>query len=520
MAGTTALYLRISLDDENCAESESIANQRDLLRAYISADPALSSGEVLEFADDGWSGTNFERPQVKALLDLARQGNIKNIVVKDLSRWGRNYPEVNEYLDQIFPFLGIRFISVNDNYDSDHYIGSTAPMDLAFTSIIHDVYCKELSVKIRQSYAAKAKKGEYVNGTAPFGYVRSTEQKNLLVIDEPAAATVRRIFDMAEDGLSGAKIAAALNDEYVPTALENRKKNGRSTLGIPMDSDGRTYWSNSQVLKILRDERYTGVLVCFKTRRMVPGNRKQTKQPESEWLRVPNAHEAIVTAEKFAEVNAKLRRNKRTPRSIDPNRSVFTGKIICGHCGRAMRNQISKRPYHYCTGVKLKKGKGCFDGKVYIDDLAEAVLSAVTAEARKVIEVRENRSRNAQNKKSPSKDIASVELKKLYAHIALLEHRGISLYEDFACGKLDEESYLAFKAASNTELENAKKRIDELHCQCADSGASDSAANESLLQRALTATEITGEVFSLIEQIIVFDNERIEIRFAFGDTNV
>ena len=137
-----AFYLRLSLDDEKHSESESIASQRDLLRSYIKADSFLSVGEVLEFIDDGWSGTNFERPQVKRLLELVKRGGVRTILVKDLSRWGRNYPEVCEYLDQIFPFLGIRFVSVNDHYDSNDYKGQTAPIDVAFSSIMHDIYSK------------------------------------------------------------------------------------------------------------------------------------------------------------------------------------------------------------------------------------------------------------------------------------------------------------------------------------------------------------------------------------------
>ena len=516
-----ALYLRLSLDDDKLSESDSITSQRELLRSYLAADTALSTCDVLEFVDDGWSGTNFERPQVKQLLELAKRGEIQVILVKDLSRWGRNYPEVSEYLDQIFPFLGIRFISVNDQYDSSDYLGQTAPMSIAFSSIMHDIYSKDMSVKIRQSYKAKANKGEYVCGRPPFGYVRSKTQKNLLVIDEGAADIVRRIFSMAISGMSCAKIAAQLNEERVDTAISWYHRNGRSTMGVQVDDEGRTYWGNSQVMRVIREELYTGTLVCFKYKRTVVGNRRQVKVPEHEWLRIPNTHEAIVSIEQFTEANAKLRYNKRTPHGIAPNRSAFTGKIICGHCGRAMRNQIGKRSHHYCTGAKLKKGKGCFEGKVYIDDLTETVLSAVIAEVCKVLDVREAMRRNIQNKELPSKDIVVDELKKLSAHIALLERRGISLYEDFADGKLDKDAYLSAKASSNTELENAKIRLEELHFQSvavvADSG--NSTADEPLLERVLNATDITDDVLSLIEQIIVFDDEHIEIRFTFGDTN-
>ncbi|MCL2053992.1 MAG: recombinase family protein [Oscillospiraceae bacterium] len=276
-----ALYLRISQDDNNTDESCSIANQRNLLSSYVANDSVFSGCEILEFADDGWSGMNFERPKVQELLELAKRGKIQTIIVKDLSRWGRNYSEVNEHLDRIFPFLNIRFISVNDNYDSLDYKGQTAPLDVAFSSLMHDIYCRELSEKVKQSHLAKALKGEYICGTEFFGYARSKTEKNKLVVDETAAVTIKRIFDMACEGISAAKIAAALNEDNVDTALTLRGRNGKSTLGFKLDEKGRSYWAATQIARILSDERYTGTMVCFKTRPVSPGSNKDLKLPEA-----------------------------------------------------------------------------------------------------------------------------------------------------------------------------------------------------------------------------------------------
>lgn len=159
MNKATALYLRLSVDDESKDESNSISAQRLMLRDYVMADPLQSGTEIIEVVDDGWSGTNFVRPGVKRLLERTRKGEIGCILVKDSSRWGRNYVEVSEYMDHLFPFLGVRFISLNDGYDSNNYIGSTAPIDMAFGTIMHDIYCKELSIKVKQSYVRKAEKG-------------------------------------------------------------------------------------------------------------------------------------------------------------------------------------------------------------------------------------------------------------------------------------------------------------------------------------------------------------------------
>lgn len=521
MANVVALYSRISLDDEKQGESESVQNQRNMLRDYVAADCTLSSCEVLEFADDGWSGTNFDRPQVQKLLELARRGEVYCIIVKDLSRWGRNYPEVNEYLDRIFPFLRVRFISVNDQYDSNNYRGRTAPIDVAFSSIMHNIYSKELSVKIRQSYVAKANKGEYVCGQPPFGYLRSTTQRNQLIIDEAAASTVRRIFSMAAEGLSCAKIAAALNADKVDTALMHRIRKGIPTSTTRLDQDGQTYWASAQVLRIVRDERYTGILICFKSKREKLGSRKQVKQPESEWLRIPNTHEAIVTAEQFEAANERLRRNKfSSPRGIQPNRSPFTGKIICGHCNRAMRQQNSSQPYHYCAGVKLQKGKGCFEGKVFYEHLKEVVLSAVKVEAQKAFDAQRRRKQTVCRAQSDG-EAALAERKRLMTQIAYFERRSIALYEEFADGKLGREDYRSAKDALADELTAARERIAELTVQVEQVAAILPVQdNESLLRRVLEVTEVTEEVISLVDCVVVYDPEHIEIRFAFADGNV
>lgn len=519
----TALYLRISLDDDNHDISNSVANQRDLLSAYVAADPVLSAGDVLTFADDGWSGTNFERPQVKALLDLVRRGEVQNIVVKDLSRWGRNYPEVSEYLDQIFPFLGVRFISVNDQYDSDDHKGQTAPMGVAFSSIVHDIYSKELSVKVSQAHLAKAKKGEFVHGSNFYGYVRSDEVKNLLVVDEPAAVVVRRIFGLACEGMSAVNIAALLNADGVDSPLAHRIKTGQSTHGLK-PIGGKAFWNNGQVLRILKDERYTGTMVSYKNKVPFPGSNKRIALPEHEWLRVPNAHQAIISAEQFTEVQGYLRRNKRTAKSVPSNRSPFAGKVVCGHCEKVMVQRYTKNPYHYCPSVKLNTGQGCYDGKVVIADLGAIVLAAVKAETMKALHLREHQQgqKQAHPSGSSERERISSEIKKLTGCIALLEQRNLVLYEAFAEGKVAKDAYLAEKTENNAKLEELQIRIDDLNERLADVKGSatvqPSTDDESLLHRILTTTEATGEVMSLVDRIVVFDSDRVEVRFAFGDS--
>ena len=493
MAFTTALYLRLSVDDDNRDESESIVNQRDLLNAYVAANPALSSGEVLSFADDGWSGTNFERPQVKALLDLARQGGVQCIIVKDLSRWGRNYPEVSEYLDQIFPFLGIRFISLGEAYDSEAHKGQTAPMDVAFGTIMHDAYCKNLSVNVRQSYMTKTKNGEFLCGSPPFGFVKSSDGRNRLEVDSEAADTVRRIFLLACEGNSNTQIAAALNNDGVNTPLMYRKHKGRTLRGAHSAAGSRVFWTSESVRKIIVDERYAGVMVSGKKRVSSPGSRRRDYLPESEWIRIPGSHDAIVSEDVFKQANAGIRHYKIV--SPVKNRSPFAGRIKCGFCGRSMDYTATKNPYYRCDGAKVA---------------AQKALEAL-------------RQRKQQAHGTPGRGAINAELKKLSAQIVLLEQRGITLYEDFADQKIDKGSYLAAITANDEELSRVQIRVDGLNGQLVAitiGRAAKSAEDESVLQRVQNADAVTGEVLSLIDRIFVFDNDRIEIQFTFGDTNV
>ena len=519
MAYKTALYLRLSVDDENVSESDSIANQRDLLEKYVAANPALSSGEVLTFSDDGWSGTNFERPGVKRLLDLVRQGEIRCVIVKDLSRWGRNYVEVAEYIEKIFPFLGVRFIAVGDRYDSADYMGQTAPLDVSFNSIAHDIYCRELSVKVRQSYIAKAKKGEFLCGTAPFGFIKSKTEKNKLVIDKEAAGVVRRIFQLACDGLTTSQIAAALNSEGVDTPLMYRKRLGRMLRGHRSIVSEHGFWTDKNIRTILSDERYIGTQVSGKTRKPKPGSRKTQYLPESEWIKAPNAHDAIVSNEVFEQASMVIHRFQRTGKYAGI-RILFAYKIRCGHCGRALGHQHSSNPYHFCASSKLNNGLGCFTGKVYIEDLKATLLTVIKVEAQKALD-RRRKCRQAAVGLSTSKGELLSERGRLTAQIGLFERRSIRLYEEFADGKLDREDYLSAKSTLAEELASTGARIaaltERLEQLIPTAPIQD---DEPLLCRVLEADDVTEEILSLVERITVFDPEHIEIQFAFSNGNM
>ena len=225
-----AIYLRLSIEDGSWEhkesrrqdESNSISSQRRMLREYIRKDKELSKQELAEFCDDGFSGTSMDRPGMQELLKQVKQGKIGCILVKDMSRFSRDYIELGTYLNQIFPFMGVRFIALNDHYDSREHEGSTTPLDTAFQTLLYDLYSKDISVKVKTSFENKCANGEYVFGQVPFGYEKSRTEKNVVVVNEKEAEIVRRIFSLAGDGLSSTQIAKRLIEEHVPTATQMR----------------------------------------------------------------------------------------------------------------------------------------------------------------------------------------------------------------------------------------------------------------------------------------------------------
>ncbi len=224
------LYIRLSVEDEDSRdgvkdESNSVTNQRDLLRRYVESCPEFRGSEIMELCDDGFSGTNMQRPDMQRLLQKAKAKEFDCIIVKDFSRFGRDYITVSDYVDQIFPFLDIRFISVNDGYDSAKMKGKTSGVDIAFRNVIYGYYSKDLSLKVKSGKRTKALKGDYLSPFAPIGYRKDKRNKNQLVVDEDSAGIVRRIFRLAGMGMSTLEITRLFNSEKVPTpsAIKNRQ---------------------------------------------------------------------------------------------------------------------------------------------------------------------------------------------------------------------------------------------------------------------------------------------------------
>ena len=372
-----AVYLRLSLEDERgmeTRESNSISSQRILIRGFIRQDEELKEYEVKEFCDDGWSGTGMDRPGMNQLLAEVKKNRVQCIIVKDMSRFSRDYIEMGTYLDQIFPFMGVRFIALGDHYDSREHGGTTIGIDTAFQTLLYDLYSKDVSVKVKASFENKCANGEYAFGQVPFGYRKSTKERNKVIVEEKEAEVVRYIFSLAMQGKGSTGIAVQLQREGIPTITQMRRPDKKA-------GDGKKHaWSSQSVRNILNNRFYLGEMTYGKTVRKSVGSKNGIYIPKEEWKVIPDHHEALVTPEVFAQVS-KFRPELSTKRKREKN--PLTGKLYCGGCGYAMvykplqgKNKYRRFECHKHSLLKIPECCTYFNA----DILEELVLAMINKE--------------------------------------------------------------------------------------------------------------------------------------------
>lgn len=347
---TIALYIRLSVEDEK-TESLSIPNQRLILREKAMSLPEWNGAEILEFIDNGHTGTNFERPAVQKLLEMANLGKINCIMVKDLSRFGRNSIETGYFIEKVFPLYHIRFIAVSDNFDSAELNGDTGGVDMAFKYLINECYSRDMSMKSKSAKLARCKRGEYQSVVCPYGYQKGEDGR--MKPDEETADHVRQIFQWAADGLSAGAIARKLSEMKILTPAEYKASKGKNYHDI---SRTNGVWCRSAVLRILEDERYTGMYIMGKKHSAEVGSYKMIRNDESEWIKIPDHHTPIISKELFEQAKAKIRKfsvNKK------PREYVLKGKVYCGCCDHALnrRNDI----LYACEYGRIAPDRECKD---------------------------------------------------------------------------------------------------------------------------------------------------------------
>ncbi len=371
-----AAYLRLSREDGDKSESDSIGNQRELIADYVSHQQGLTI--VSEYVDDGHTGTNFERPAFMRMMEDVKSGKINCIIVKDLSRFGRNYIETGRYLEKIFPLMGVRFVSILDQYDNSGEGDDVQQMIVPFKNLINDAYCRDISAKIRSQLDVKRKNGKFIGSFACYGYRKDPKDKNHLVIDQTAAETVRMIFRMKLEGSNSKRIAETLNGIGILPPAEY-KRNCQMNYDCGFRSGKNPKWEIVSVNRILTNEIYTGTMVQGINRKVNYRIKLSRPVPKEEWTRVEGTHEAIIERAVFDNVQKLFGTDTRTA----PGREtvyMFSGIVVCKDCKENMVRRTSKRAgkvygYYHCS--TYKSGKGCTSHLLSVEKLENIVLKSV-----------------------------------------------------------------------------------------------------------------------------------------------
>ena len=360
-----AMYLRLSIEDyQKKGESESIHNQREYIKAYIKEHKDLMEYEISEYVDDGFSGTNSNRPAYQRLLEDLKNNQIDSIIVKDMSRFSRDYIEMGNYLENIFPFMGIRFISINDGYDSLKEGSNGTEIDTQFKSLLYDFYSKELSQKIRSISQELKSQGKNTNGLAPFGYIKDPKDKHHILVDEKTAFIVREAFELILQGYSCNKIARVFNEKRYITRSDRKEELGLTSYKHNLKTGTevkKRMWQGPTIAQMTSMELYTGDYVYNQIKETHIGGRKSERLPKEEWKRIKNTHEAIISKEVFEKVQEIKRLNTGKRFRDNGNKKkyfgIFEGKLLCKECGRKLRYREDHQKTK--TGISVYKKYYC-----------------------------------------------------------------------------------------------------------------------------------------------------------------
>ena len=516
----TAIYARLSRDDGDKAESNSIVSQKAMCEEYIKKAGDLELVET--FVDDGYSGVDFQRPGFMKMEQAVREKRIDAIVCKDLSRFSRNYIEGGRYLERIFPQLGLRFIAINDGYDTLTGNPQSDSFIIPFKNLINDTYCKDISVKIRTNLDVKRRKGEYVGAYAPYGYAKSADDKNRLVVDEYAGGIVRKIFSLYKDGMSICRIAEHLNELGVLSPMEYKR-----SLGIRFETAFRTgntaKWSYRAVKRILMNEAYIGVLVQGK--RGTPNYKVHIVQEreESEWIRVEDAHEALVSYEDFIAVQGMLKRDMRSV-AEGSEENLFSGFLFCADCGQAMVRKVvpsGKKRYYYYVCSSAQRHEGCSPHSISVKEVEKAVGGAVRTQVSAVLDLAETLE-YLDRMPSFSRKMLNYEaqIAGLEGEIERYQRMKLRLYEDLADGVIDKKEYADFREQYTALIEDKSTALERVRKEQKDAEACGEAQRAwvALFRQYENIEELTRRaLMALVDKVYVYEKHVVEVLFKYGD---
>ena len=524
---TIGIYIRLSMADEDTgngskAESDSIGNQRMLINRYLDNHPTLSKYPRLEFADDGYTGTNFHRPQFAAMMEKVRHGEINLICVKDFSRFSRDYIETGNYLECTFPFMGVRFISINDGYDSDDYKGTTGGLEVVMRSIIYAAYSKDLSVKTTTAKIQMMKQGKYVGGYAPYGYVLHPEIRNKLKLDPEAAEVVRRVFDEALEGRNTSQIALGLNDDNIPTPGQYFKGKHPDKKKFSYMSD-KISWTASMVYKIIINYVYTGATVGRRQKSSGVGSRKRIRLEQEDWIVVEGMHEAIVSKEEFELAQAVIRGGVKKPKR-NPHYYPLKGLVCCGNCKRALtrRKNRNVRGYFYqCTHSTNDRDTECPVGERYSEAWLENAAYNAIGQMLSLAEKKAVKNHEISKRRKSAISECADTIRNLQKQSEQLKAVKLRLYEKYTSGSIAKSEYLKRKAEADAKKAENEEAIRKGHERMQELDSEHPCSDERLdavLGEYQKNEGLTYELaHALIDAIYVHGQDSVEIVWKFKD---
>jgi len=513
-----ALYVRLSNEDNGGRGKDSIQNQIELLMEFAEQ---VGQSEISEtYIDNGHTGTDFERPEWERMLEDIKNHKVNCVIVKDLSRFARNYLEAGDYLEKIFPFLGVRFIAVNDQYDSKNELFPEKELITEFKNLANDYYSRDISKKIMSSFKAKKAQGQFIGSKAPYGYILKDNQ---FVPDEPAASIVKRIFSMKMQGISAYEIAGTLNRENIPSPSRYAGEHGAKKY----KDSSNVAWQPQAITRILYNQVYVGDLVQGKYNHSIYSQERKGKRQEEMWEITENIHEPIIDRDIFLQIQQMKRKNSkiwkdRQGRSAYEN--ILEGILVCGICKHSLRRlkDIRKgkaRYFFYCASSYNYVQSKCSSASIVDHKLFDAILEQIKLQINLAVELEdflkkmeksESYSKNSKRKQDELKETKN----KLDRTIYLKS----SIYEDFKHGILTKQEYLTAKEKYSLDIEMLEDSLNRQQKELEEFKQCMSTENKWLkaFLAFKGADELTRNMAqALLERVEVYEERRIHIIYRF-----
>ena len=515
------IYCRLSSDDGDNAESDSITNQKEIIEYFLKKEENI---EIIDYyQDDGYSGTTFNRPDFKRMFKALVNGDINTIIVKDLSRFGRNYIEVGNYIEQIFPLYNTRFIAVNDNIDSFKDPKSVNNIIVPFKNLMNDEYARDISNKVRSVLMTKSLNGEWVGGTCPYGYKKNPDNIHQLIIDEEEAPVVRKIFKMALDGFGHIKIARFLNDNGILCRKEVQRRKKYQLSMSSEDEEIVYHWSTSTIGKMVTSEIYIGNLVWNRTGSISYKDHRQIYKPKSEWVIVEGTHEGLISVEDFNKIQETIKERlskKKRPEKL----TIYKYKIKCADCGRSMCKMEDFRDGRtssnfYCRNYKTTSSK-CSPHKIKTSELDSMVIEAILMQIKSVLNIEKTINKIKENSKTTNKDEYEKQILKLNNDIDKIKRLKKVAYEDWKLERISKEEFINYSNDYEKSIENLNNEI-KVYENKIESSLRDIKEDEYWIEhfrRNKKIKSLSREVIEeLIDCIYVHEGGNITIKFKYQD---